>query len=144
MKKLTIMFACVAMSLSLGVAGCKKKKEEAKTETPATAPADPNAKPADPATPADPAAKPAEGTAPAATGDLPAECNEYKDMIEKLAACEKLPQQSRDALKQGYDAMAQGWANIGSMPAEAKTAMADGCKKGTEALKQAAAATCGW
>ena len=146
MKKLSIMFACVAMSLTLGVAGCKKKDEKKADDKAMTTdkPADPTAgKPADPAAkPADPAAKPAEGTAPA--GDLPAECNEYKSMIEKLATCDKLPQQSRDALKQGYEATAQGWTNIGSMPAEAKTQMADGCKKGTEALKQAAAATCGW
>ncbi len=149
MKKLSILFACVAMSLTLGVAGCKKKKEEAKTDT--TAPKTEEkagdmkgsageTKPAE--------TKPAEGgsAAPAAGGggDLPAECNDYKAMIEKLASCDKMPQQSRDALKQGYDAMSQGWANIGSMPAEAKKAMADGCKQGTDALKQAAGAMCGW
>ena len=154
MKKLSILFACVAMSFTLGVAGCKKKDEKkaddkAQTTDPAAAPADPNAKPtegqpADPnaAKPADPAAAPADPAA--AGGDLPAECNEYKGMIDKLATCEKMPQQSRDALKQSYDAMAQGWANIGSMPAEAKTAMVDSCKKAADALKQAAAATCGW
>src|SRR5687767_14928328 len=141
MKKLSILFACVAMSLTLGVAGCKKKKEEAKTEAPTTEPA----KTGDPAKPADPAAKPAEGTPAAApAGDLPASCGEYKSMIEKLASCDKMPQQARDALKQGYDAMSQGWANVAAMPPEAKTAMEEGCKKGTEALKQAAAATCGW
>jgi hypothetical protein len=148
MKKLSIMFACVAMSLSLGVAGCKKKKEEAKTDTPAakTTEEKPADKPAD--TPADKPAdeKPADTAAAGGEGggDLPAECNEYKSMIEKLASCEKMPQQSRDALKQGYDAMSQSWANVGAMPEEAKKAMADGCKQGADALKQAAAAMCGW
>ena len=142
MKKLTVMFACVAMSLTLGVAGCKKKKEEAKTETaPKTEEKAGDMKGGDMKAGE---TKPDDKAAPAAGGDLPTECNEYKGMIEKLASCEKMPQQSRDALKQGYDAMSQGWANIGSMPAEAKKAMADGCKQGTDALKQAAGAMCGW
>jgi hypothetical protein len=153
MKKLSILFACVAMSFTLGVAGCKKKEEktEAQTTTEPAKPADPAAAkptegtpPADPsaAKPADPAAAPTEPAA--AGGDLPAECNEYKGMIEKLASCDKLPQQSRDALKQGYETMAQGWTNVGAMPEESKTAMADACKKGTESVKAAAAAMCGW
>jgi hypothetical protein len=136
MKKLSIIFACVAMALTLGVAGCKKKAAEQKPADTAAKPTED--KPADKPTedkPADPAA---------GGGDVPAECNEYKAMIEKLAGCEKMPQQSRDALKQGYDAMSQGWANVGAMPAEAQKAMADGCKQGTDALKQAAGAMCGW
>ena len=146
MKKLSILFASAALALTLGAVGCKKKEEKKADDKAMTTdkPADPNAKPADPnAKPADPAAKPAEG-APAASGDLPAECGDYKAMIEKLASCDKMPQQSRDALKQGYDAMSQGWANVGAMPPEAKKAMADGCKQGTDALKQAAGAMCGW
>src|SRR5689334_14577993 len=122
MKKLTILFASAALALSLGAAGCKKK-EAAKTDDKMAPAGDP---------------KPADTTGAAPAGDLPAECNDYKAMIEKLASCDKMPQQSRDALKQGYDAMSQGWANVGSMPAEAKKAMADGCKQGTDALKQAA------
>jgi hypothetical protein len=142
MKKLSILFACVAVSLTLGAAGCKKKEEkktEATTEVKTTTETKTTETPA-----ADPNAKPTEATPPAPGGDLPAECNDYKAMIEKLASCDKMPQQSRDALKQGYDAMATGWANVGSMPAEAKKAMADGCKQGTDALKQAAGAMCGW
>jgi hypothetical protein len=148
MKKLTILFASAALALSLGAAGCKKK-EAAKTDDTKTAPVDPNTKPVDPAKPADTTAPGTTTTTTTTTttpptGDLPAECNDYKAMIEKLASCDKMPQQSRDALKQGYDAMSQGWANVGSMPAEAKKAMADGCKQGTDALKQAAGAMCGW
>lgn len=137
MKKLSILFAIFAMTTTLGVAGCKKK-DEAKTE-PAAKTTD--VKPADPATPATPATTP---TSNAASADLPAECAEYKGMMEKLASCEKMPQQSRDALKQGFDAMSASWANTAAMPPEAKKAMADGCKQGAEALKTAAAAQCGW
>jgi hypothetical protein len=149
MKKLTILFASAALALSLGAAGCKKKEAEKKADDKAmTTPTDPNAKPVDPAKPADPGTTTTTTTTtttpPAPAGDLPAECGDYKAMIEKLASCDKMPQQSRDALKQGFDAMSQGWANVGSMPAEAKKAMADGCKQGTDALKNAAGAMCGW
>jgi len=89
----------------------------------------------------------AGSAAPAAAaggGDIPAECNDYKAAMEKLAACDKMPQASKDALKQGYDAMSQGWANAGSLPPEAKKAMADGCKQGADALMQSGKALCGW
>lgn len=144
MKKLSILFACAAMSLTLGVAGCKKKKDEAaKTETaPKTEEMKKDETKAEPPKTDD---KGAAATTPAAGGgDLPAECNDYKAMIEKLASCDKLPQQSRDALKQGYDTMAASWKDVGAMPEEAKKAMGDACKQGAEALKTAASAACGW
>ncbi|MBA3817249.1 MAG: hypothetical protein H0X17_00010 [Deltaproteobacteria bacterium] len=137
MKKLTIMFALVAMT-TLGAAGCKKKTDDAaKTDT--------AAKTTDTKATTTTTTTTTTGTpATAAAGDLPAECSEYKSMIEKLAACDKMPQQSRDALKQSYDAMSAGWANVGAMPPESKKAMTDTCKQGTEALKAAAGAQCGW
>ena len=72
------------------------------------------------------------------------ECDKYKERIQQLMACDKLPQQSRDALKQGFEAMEQGWANMKDMPEEAQKAMQDGCKQGTDALEQAVKALCGW
>jgi hypothetical protein len=83
--------------------------------------------------------KPAEGSAAApaaAAGDLPAECNDYKAAIEKLAACDKLPQAARDALKQSYDQASASWAGL---PAEAKASLATACKAGADAVKQSAA-----
>ena len=80
--------------------------------------------------------------APAAgAGDLPAECNEWKGAVEKLASCDKLPQQARDALKNAFDQASASWA---SMPAEAKANLATACKAGTDAVMQSAKATCGW
>jgi hypothetical protein len=143
MKKLSILFACVAMSLTLGVAGCKKKKEGEGDKTAPKTEEKKDMKGDTAKTPEPPKEADKSGT-PAASGDLPASCTEYKGMIEKLASCDKMPQANRDALKQGYDAMAQGWANIGAMPPEAKKAMEDACKQGTDALKQAAGAMCGW
>ena len=72
------------------------------------------------------------------------ECDKYKQRIELLMACDKLPQQSRDALEQGFEAMNQAWANMKDMPEEAQKAMQDGCKAGTDALEQAVAGICGW
>jgi hypothetical protein len=82
------------------------------------------------------------GAAPAAGGgDLPAECGEYKAMIDKLASCDKMPQASRDALKQSYDSTSAAWASV---PAEGKAALSTACKAAADATKQAAGQLCGW
>jgi hypothetical protein len=87
-------------------------------------------------------AAPGSGAAPAAGGgDLPAECNDYKAAIEKLASCDKMPQQARDALKNAYDQASAGWANL---PAEAKANLATACKAGADAVTQSAKQVCGW
>ncbi len=85
-----------------------------------------------PAVAADPAA-----VGGAAAGDLPAECGEYKAAIEALAKCDKLPQQTRDALKQSYEQTSTAWAAV---PAEGKAALATACKSAADAVKQSAAA----
>jgi hypothetical protein len=95
-------------------------------------------KPADTAAPAGGSAAPA---AAAGGGDLPAECNDYKAAIEKLASCDKMPQQARDALKNAYDQASAGWANL---PAEAKANLATACKAGADAVMQSAKSVCGW
>src|SRR5215467_5537172 len=120
MKKLTTMFGIVALTATIGLAGCKNKRDtEKKDETPAktTEPAtpDPNAKP-DPAK-TDPAKTDPAKTDPAKTDDhaaanLPAECNDYKAAVDKLASCDKLPAASRDALKQSYETLSKTWANV--------------------------------
>lgn len=73
----------------------------------------------------------------AAAGDLPAECADYKAAIEKLASCDKLPQATRDALKQSYEQTSAAWANV---PAEGKASLATSCKSAADAVKQSAAA----
>jgi len=75
---------------------------------------------------------------------LPAACDRYKALIDKLMSCDKLPQQSRDALKQGFDAMSASWKNMEDMPPEARKSMEDACTAGSDALQQAVAAVCGW
>ena len=87
---------------------------------------------------ADPAPAGSAAAAPAGGGgDLPAECNDYKAAIESLAKCDKLPQATRDALKQSYDQTSAAWASI---PAEGKAALGTACKAAADAVKQSAAA----
>jgi hypothetical protein len=131
MMKLATMFAIAALA---GVGCGGGKKDDNKTATAQPKPVEP--KPDDKAAkPDDKAAKP-DDKAPAA-GDLPAECGEWKDAIAKLESCQKLSQQSREALKQAYDAASTGWSNL---PADGKAGVAQACKAGVDAVKQAAAA----
>lgn len=154
MKKLTTFVGMVALTATLGLTGCKNKRdtekkdegagkvtEPAKTEPVKTEPATPDPAKADPAK-ADPAkADPAKTDTAAA--NLPAECADYKAAVDKLASCDKLPQASRDALKQSFDTMSKTWANAPADDA-AKKAMSDGCKGAADAVKQAASQVCGW
>jgi hypothetical protein len=148
MTKLTKLLAVSTFAAALALTGCKKKGDTAATDNKDTA-ATPKAAEGTPAatpTPAAPtAAAPAAGTAPAApaaaAGDLPAECNEYKATIDKLATCDKLPQQSRDALKQAYEKDSAGWASV---PADGKANLATACKAATDAVNTSAKQVCGW
>jgi hypothetical protein len=132
MKKLTTMFAMLALTTALGVAGCKKGSEE-KAVDPVAKPTEGETKPAE----TKPAETKPEETTPATAGELPAECGEYKAAIEALATCDKLPQATRDALKQSYDQTSAAWASV---PAEGKAALGTACKSAADAVKQSAAA----
>ena len=74
---------------------------------------------------------------------LPRECDEYRRTIEAITKCEKMPKESIAALKAGLDSLSHGWTTVDAMPAAARMALAQGCKQGTDALKQATAALCG-
>jgi hypothetical protein len=140
MKKLTTLFAIAAMSTGLAIAGCKKDPAATK-EAPVAKPTDTRA--AEPQTtditttkPATPAATPTATIEPATAGTVPAECTEYKAGIEKLAACEKLPKETRDTLKAAYEQSSASWASV---PPEGRATLATTCKNGVDALKQVAA-----
>ncbi|CAN5854499.1 hypothetical protein BH11MYX3_BH11MYX3_10600 [soil metagenome] len=76
------------------------------------------------------------GTQPA-SGELPAECKDYQAAIEKLSKCDKLPQATRDALKQSYEQTSAAWASV---PAEGRAALGTACKSAADAVNQSAAA----
>lgn len=93
-----------------------------------------------------PVAKPAEGsaTAPqpgAGSGEMPKECDEWKTMVDKLMACEKMPEPQRKVMKDAYDQAAAGWPKL---PAASKAQLATSCKAGADAIMSSAKATCGW
>lgn len=162
MKKLSTLLAIATFATTLGLAGCKNKSatsaQPAAAEKPADqtapaattpAPAADQAKPADQAAPAAPGGAAAPATTPAAPGaapaaaaaDLPKECQDYKADIEKLSTCDKLPQQTRDSLKQAFDTASASWA---SLTPEAKANLSSSCKAGAQAVEQSAKSTCGW
>ena len=70
---------------------------------------------------------------------FPASCREYGAAIEQLAACDKLPQASKDALKESLKTMVDSWKDFATMPAEAIKAMEDACAEARDAVLQAAA-----
>lgn len=67
-------------------------------------------------------------------------CDEYIRMVERYMRCDKIPQQARDGVKQGIDAMKQSWGDFTNLPEEAKRATDDACKQAVDALKQGATA----
>ena len=69
--------------------------------------------------------------------EIPVECEEYKAAVAAIAKCDKLPQATRDALKDAYEQMSRGWASI---PADRKATLVPMCKAATDGLKQAGAA----
>jgi hypothetical protein len=123
----------LAMTTALGVTGCGSKGKDEKKVDPVAKPIEEAPKPTE-TKPTE--VKPTEVT-PAAAGDLPAECADYKAAIDALAKCEKLPQATRDALKQSYDQTSAAWATV---PAEGKAALGTACKSAADAVKQSAAA----
>jgi len=76
--------------------------------------------------------------APSTTGL--SECDDYITLIDRYMRCDKVPQQARDAARQGIEAAKTGWGQLGQMPLEARKAAADACHQANDALRQGAAA----
>lgn len=85
--------------------------------------------------------EPADSTG---SSSWPPSCAEYEQVMERLASCDKLPQASRDALRQGFDSMKSAWGNLAAMSQSARDTMASGCQQAVDALRQAGASICGW
>jgi hypothetical protein len=87
----------------------------------------------------EPEVAPCLGLMASSTG-LP-HCDSLIAMYDRLAACNTIPQEARDAMKQGLDSMKQAWGDAAKMDSETQRAMDDGCKQGVDALQQTMAAT---
>lgn len=72
---------------------------------------------------------------------IPTECQVYKVMIDKLMVCDKLPQASRDAMKQAFDQAAASWK---TMPKVTRDALGPACRDVTDAVLLQLGSTCGW
>jgi hypothetical protein len=86
------------------------------------------------------APEPAKGSG-SATNELPKSCDEWKAMVDKLMACEKMPEPQRKIMKDAYDQASSLWP---TMPAASKAQLATSCKAGADAIMSSAKATCGW
>jgi hypothetical protein len=86
-------------------------------------------------------APPDAGKPPQLSGDLPKECEQWRQMVEKLMACDKMPAAQRLPMKEIYDRAAAGWAGLSP---ESKAQLATSCKAGADAIMSSAKATCGW
>ncbi len=76
--------------------------------------------------------------------DIP-ECLEYGLLIQKMSTeCDKLPESTRDALRQGYDSMKSGWSAGTGISDDMRKTMGEACKQATDALTQAGKSMCGW
>ncbi len=65
---------------------------------------------------------------------MPEACRGYARIIDKLMSCDQLPRASRDAMKQGYEAVRESWSNFDG---PARAAADEGCKAATDAMRQA-------
>jgi phage-related minor tail protein len=57
-------------------------------------------------------------------------------LMTKTQQCAKLPQASKDALRESFAAISDSFRTAKTLPAETKKAMGDGCKQGADALTQ--------
>jgi len=114
----------IAVALALVAGACEKSSKDVKRDQPVVV------------------EKTVPAAAPKKADGLPLPCDDYKTMIERLARCDKLPLQSREALKQGFEAMKSAWTNVGDLPPAAFKAMSEACAQGADALRQAAQAMC--
>jgi len=83
----------------------------------------------------------AKAAGSAASNEIPKECDEWKAMVDKLVACDKMPEPQRKIMKDAYDQAAALWP---TMPPATKSQLATSCKAGADAIMSSAKATCGW
>jgi hypothetical protein len=66
----------------------------------------------------------------------PAPCVLYQEIVEKLALCDKFPQEARDAMRQGLEAFKGSWTELDDPKRYEDVTHA--CKTAAEALRQGA------
>ena len=78
---------------------------------------------------------------PVTASGLPSACLRYTQSIKRVALCDKLPQASRDALEQAFEAVSQNWSQAAPIP-EARAAVEQMCRQADDAVRQAVGPMC--
>lgn len=154
-RSLAATLAVLAAAHVLPACGSDKEKKYDKykatpTEGSAPAPAPAAVAPRaaePPKAPADPPPKPEGEAAPTAAarppgGALPNVCNEYREVIQRLAQCgDALPKEEQEAFKAQFQNQWAGWEKL---PDKDRSALAAICKSSAESVKAVATKPCGW
>ncbi|HSK05539.1 MAG TPA: hypothetical protein VK932_30035, partial [Kofleriaceae bacterium] len=84
----------------------------------------------------------ADAAAPPPASALPEACGEYRQTVERLARCgDSLDAEVVARLRAMFE---QQWAGWAALPEPDRRALAAVCASSSDAVKQAAAAACGW
>lgn len=164
MKKLMTVCSALLLSTAIGASGCKNKSANTDQPAPSAKPTDEPITPTTPTTPTTPppgtasgvgsSGAPATGTSAtpptpsgattqSATNDTGVpECDEYARTFDRYLACDKVPQQAKDASKANIDQMRQSWSGLKdpNVAPAAKASAGDACKQATAALQSSAKA----
>jgi hypothetical protein len=117
MNRQVSLFSVLTIAAALACSACNKKDEAS-------------------------AAEPSAATGSSATSSGIPECDAYLAAVEKYMSCDKIPQATRDATKQGFESTKQSWAALkgSDVPEATKQAVVSGCKQGLDGMAQAAKA----
>jgi hypothetical protein len=126
-------------------AACSGRSADDRAQ-PAAAPAEVT-RPAAPAAPTAPTGSAGSTNAGAAAADVagvPRGCDDYAELIKKLASCDRLGA-ARDGLAQAYRDLVAAWSAVpADQRAQLEAQIEAQCKTQADSLRNAAAATCGW
>jgi hypothetical protein len=67
-------------------------------------------------------------------------CDAYIAAMDRYLECDKIPQATRDAARQGMDAMKHGWGDVAGLPKDVREQAEDACRQSLDALQQGATA----
>jgi hypothetical protein len=126
------LFAIVTFAAIAAFAACGGSGKPAETPRPVVE----NVPPADAAPPPAPDAAPAVASAVASATGIP-ECDLYLAEVERLAQCEAMPAEARDAMKQAAESLRSAFQQEAEIPPEARKAAGEACLQAVEAIRQA-------
>jgi hypothetical protein len=64
------------------------------------------------------------------------ECDKWEALVLRMQTCDKLPQASRDSIKQAVDQSMTAWAQQAATSPEMRASIAQACKSAVEGMQQ--------